>query len=644
MTLRDIAFKNIKGNFSKYMMYYLSNTLVVMVFFIFANFIFTPDIAEVGAMGTKGRLASQAMMLCEYVIIIFSLFFTSYSISSFLKSREKEFGLLALFGLTKREIRKFVMYENMVVSIVSIITGLLLGVLFSRLFFMAVSAILLFDSATAFTISTKAVLITAISFLVIFQGTSFITTLKIKNNNIVQLLKGARVPKKEPNFSIFKAVLAILFIAIGYGLAFFSGIAIIITMFPILFFTVTGTYFLFSQFSVYFTRKLKSKEGIYYNGINMLTLSQIIYKIKDNATILFIVSVLGAVTLTASATVYSYQQSLKTAIEQYTPQDINYIESGEGAHEVLPQGAVEEVLNKHSLEISFHNQTPLIKASNLEIIDENSDYKNFYVISNQAYNALAEQYKRKKVTLSEGEAILNVYNFKLAFKSEEYQKDYVKLNINNQEMSFTLVDNVNGSVLNADNNNTNIVVINDKEFESLLSTISPADRLVYYGYSLKNWQRAETAMEELTAMVPEDSTFYQRVSTYVVVMQSAAIILFIGSFIAILFFLATGSIIYFKMFNELYEDRQQFISLRRIGMTNGETKRIVSQQTKIIFFLPFLVIFTHSAFAIKTLSDLLLSNLTLYFLTVAGIYLAFQTLYYFVAKYMYMRQIKRIFI
>ena len=106
MTLRDIAYKNIKGNFSKYVMYYLSNTLVVMVFFIFANFITNPSMSKLGSLGMKGVLTKEAMVMCEIVILVFTFFFTNYSISNFLKTREKEFGLLSMFEIGRASCRE----------------------------------------------------------------------------------------------------------------------------------------------------------------------------------------------------------------------------------------------------------------------------------------------------------------------------------------------------------------------------------------------------------------------------------------------------------------------------------------------------------------------------------------------------------
>ncbi len=136
MTINNIAIKNIKGNLNKYAMYYLSNVIVVTIFFIFANFIYNPGVSSSNISDkTISDAASRLMYLCEFVIIIFTFIFSNYSITSFLKSREKEFGLLSMFGLTKGQIRQYVMFENVIISIFSIITGLFFGILFSKLFF-----------------------------------------------------------------------------------------------------------------------------------------------------------------------------------------------------------------------------------------------------------------------------------------------------------------------------------------------------------------------------------------------------------------------------------------------------------------------------------------------------------------------------
>ncbi|WP_352420665.1 ABC transporter permease [Proteiniborus sp.] len=656
MTLRDIAYKNIKGNFNRYVMYYLSNTLVVLVFFIFANFIFNPTVSKVGTLGTKGVLAANTMIVCEVLILVFTFLFTFYSISNFLKSREKEFGLLSMFGLTKAEIRRYVIYENLFVSLISIISGLLLGILFSKLFFMAITVIMVLDVEVPFLISVKAVVITAISFIALFQGISFIVTFRIKNNNIAELLKGARVAQPIPKFSVAKTVIAISFIGIGYGMAVLSGMWIILTMFPVLFFTVTGTYFLFSQFSVFVTSKLKGNKKVFYNGTNMITLSQIIYKLKDNAKVLFIVSILGAITLTASASVYSVQQSIKAKVQLSHPHDISFMETGIGLNDMSILQKSEEILEKHGNELSNKNQVSLLKAKNQDKPVNDHKEKNpyrkpniedFYVMSNSDYNLLAEQFRKEKITLTEGKVYVNSYEFVIMGAKDEklfIGNEFLTLIINGEPNKFKLVGEATGGVIDADSNKTNVAIVSDADFDKFKANTPKEKQIMYYGYNIKDWLKSGNAVKEIGSIVPQNENilFSEKITDFADIMQTTSLFLFIGTFISILFFIATGSIIYFKMFNEIQKDRQEFISLRKMGMTNGEMRRIISTQSFIVFFLPFIVTFSHASFALIALSNLLSDDITLYFLTIAAIYLVFQTFYYVFAKTMYTKQIRNL--
>lgn len=118
-------------------------------------------------------------------------------------------------------------------------------------------------------------------------------------------------------------------------------------------------------------------------------------------------------------------------------------------------------------------------------------------------------------------------------------------------------------------------------------------------------------------------------------MQVLSVLLFLGTFIAIIFFVATGSILYFKMFNEIQKDKQDFIGLKKIGVTQQEIKKIVSIQSFTMFFLPLTVAMLHAAFAVKSVGLLY----TKYFIFIAAIYLVLQTIYYLFAKWMYVKQI-----
>ncbi|WP_164880482.1 ABC transporter permease [Clostridium manihotivorum] len=219
----------------------------------------------------------------------------------------------------------------------------------------------------------------------------------------------------------------------------------------------------------------------------------------------------------------------------------------------------------------------------------------------------------------------------------------LKLNIEGKSVTYTLRDEISGGIINADQNYANTVVISDEDFSKVKSW-TKADKLkVYYGYNLKDSMKAEKAVTEMKDQIPKEmkSRFNERVTDFTEVMKSMSLFFFIGTFISILFFIATGSILYFKLFNEVQKDKQEFIALKKMGMSFGEIKKVVNIQCAIMFFIPFAVAFLHTCFAIKALSNILRSNLSIYLMLIVCIYLLFQIIYYLFAKAMYIRQISR---
>ncbi|MCY6960110.1 FtsX-like permease family protein [Clostridium brassicae] len=651
MTINNIAIKNIKGNLNKYVMYYLSNVIVVTIFFIFANFIYNPSVST-GNISDKtiGDVASRLMYLCEFVIIIFTFIFSSYSITNFLRSREKEFGLLSMFGLTKGQIRRYVMFENIIISIVSIITGIFFGMMFSKLFFMAVSVILDLNSEIPFLISSKAVKITVASFLILLNVISFITSFKIKNNNIAELLKGERIPKETPKFSKVKSTLAIILILSGYVVGLLSKTAIILTMIPILIVVIIGTRFLFSQFSVYFTNKLQNNKNVYYKGINMITLSQIIYKLKDNAKVLFITSILSGITLASAISVYSLQKVTLSSLEENCPQDIGFIEQGINSHKVIPNGKVEDILKKYKFDIKYKNKIELIKGKNNDIMQETKkntygikiNKTDFNIMSQSSFNELAKQYDKKSLDLKNGQVVIYTYDLTNNIVNQKTELPFnnqknLNLNISGKVSSFDILDNLKGGIINADTENTNTIIVSNSDFQKLWNKVSDSNKCIYYGYNIKHNLKAVSAVTEIKNEVTKSQKnfFTERVISAAGLMQILSVLLFIGTFIAMIFFIATGSILYFKMFNEIEKDKQDFVGLKKIGVTQEEIKKAVSIQSFTMFFLPLTVATLHAVFAVKSVGLLYAK----YFIFIAGIYLVLQTIYYLFAKWMYVKQI-----
>ncbi len=645
MKLSDIAYKNVTGSLYKYIMYYLSNALAVTIFFIFANFIFNPSIAEVKNAGSPGLITAQALVMCEFVIVIFSVLFINYSITNFLKSREKEFGLLTLLGMSQSQVRAYIIYENLIVTAASIGTGLFFGIIFSKLFFMAVAVVLDVEGGIPFGLSTKAALLTVGCFAALFQGINLFCVFKMKSRNIVELLKGARIPRPAPRFSVVKSVLAILFLTTGYLLALLTYKSIIATMLPIVISTVLGTYFLFTQFSVLFTRLLQGNRTLFYRGTNMVTLSQMIYKLKDNARVLFIIAISGAVTLTAAGSVYSLQGWLKSSWMLHIPQDISLTVRAEYATDVPDIHKIEEAIERRNAAIQYKSKISLLQAINAEhssSISESYNDRDLLIMSNSDHNRRAKELQLKPVNLKEEEALVYTYQAYDVKKNVFLDREFLNVKVGSAVNRYKLTEERRVGLINPNQQTLNVLVLQDSQFNKLYEQATESEKWVYYGYNLKRWEDAASVTRELKGTVAsgKNQLFFERITQFTPIMTLMNLLLFIGVFIAILFFISTGSIIYFKMFTEIQRDKAEFTSLRKIGMTDGEMARIINTQTAVIFFLPFVVAVVHAAFAVGALEKLLQADLKVYALTVVGIYFACQLIYFVFAKSMYTRQIR----
>ena len=219
MGISDLAVSNVKGNLYRYLMYYLSNSFAVTVFFIFSNFIFHPSmsIKNIGGHPVAQMGVVNGLIASQIIIVIFSILFVGYSTSIFLKSRGKEFGLLSLYGMTRGQIRKYVFIENTMISVLSIVTGIMSGMIFSKLFFMAMGVFL--EVSLPLNISLKALGLTILIFFILFEAISVLMLFQIRNKEIVQQLKASKIPKTIPSFS--KQEPGLVLLIIGYGIAWF---------------------------------------------------------------------------------------------------------------------------------------------------------------------------------------------------------------------------------------------------------------------------------------------------------------------------------------------------------------------------------------------------------------------------------------
>ncbi|MFF2480759.1 FtsX-like permease family protein [Paenibacillus sp. NPDC058071] len=643
MTFRSLALSNIRGNWRSYSAFFWSSVFSVIIFYIYAAFLFHPDVVSGHIL--QAQQVRTGMEFCLYIIVIFSFLFVLYSNSAFLKTRKQQFGLLTLFGMTRMQLRKMVIWESVIIALLSIGAGIGFGMLFSKLFFMALGVMLKVAEPIPFAAPLKALGMTGAGFFILFLVIAIFTSTRVGKAEIIDLLKAGRKPKGELVFSKWLVALAIVCLSAAYGMALTMKINTFLITAPLILVTVIiGTYFMFTQLSVLLIRLLQKRKGLFYNRTNMLVLSQLGYKLKDNARILFMVSIMSAVILTASGTFYLMQVGYKKQVTSWSPYTIAVIEEGTKSHDVIDPAKMKAILeeNGHPVE----REVQFTGAAINKIVytntgggerDLRNDNTKVIVLSATDYNRLAELQGLPTVVVPQDKVILD--------SSWNSYVRSVRGELNGKPIELTVsgtTDKTEGSFMNRTNYEMFYLIMDDFAFTKLMADIPDEERVVVYGYAVKQWDKAGKAVAQATEHVSgEKLNQIEKGSTeyYDRYQQSSSLTLFIGLFISLLFFIASGSLIYFKLFTELQEDQAQFRALKRIGMTKQEIRRVSVSQIAIIFYIPCVVGTIHALFAMRALDRLMGSSIWLYSLLVVGIFVVMQTAYFLVASSSYLKAV-----
>ncbi|QGH33436.1 FtsX-like permease family protein [Gracilibacillus salitolerans] len=635
MTFRQFAFNNVKRNSRQYLSYFFSCMFSVAVFFIYAVIMFHPEIQN----HDFRDVVQSGITAVEVIIFGFSFLFVLYSTGAFIKSRKKEYGILMTLGISKSQLNRLLILENSIIGLVSIIAGILIGTLFSNLFIMGFSNLLGLENSLGFQISWKALLLTFVGYFIMFELNSLIVVWTLRVNSIVNLFLGAKAPKRTPKFSWILAIIGFLLVIAAYYLAWTSDLLSIgYRMLPILGLIIPGTYLLFTQFSVLFIHLLKKNKHLYFKKTNILTISELGYKLKDHARLLFFVTILSAVAFTASGVLYGVFDSAETEASVYVPQDVSFLSKGEENIDKMDEEVSKFTKTLDEEKIDYQALT-VDRTQALTMIDGVETWVD--ILSYSDYKSLLELNDEELTeNLGENEMMVMLATFEMTFSNRISDE----LTIESENNQQTLQTKIVPTIVNSNYHTRHTVVVNDEMYKEFASVAEPNEKYRYIALTFDDWVANAELIDETVDKIDNEivSGIDTKANTYLAMRNSLSYALFFGLFISVLFFLAAGSILYFKIYQDLDKDVRQYHALYRIGLTIGEMKKIATQQVAYLFFIPFILAVIHAGFAFKALQNMLESSVLIPSVTLISGYLLVYAIYFFFIRGLYIRKIKQV--
>ncbi|HDR3887455.1 TPA: ABC transporter permease [Bacillus cereus] len=650
MTFRQFAFNNVIRSKRTYLAHFLSSTFAIMIFFTYALLAFHPNLqGDLATSVTINTVAKSGLQISQGLIFFFSFFFILYSVSAFLKTRKKDFGILMLHGMSRSQLNKLVFIENIIIGIASILTGITIGMAFSKFILIMSNNLLIIDKGLPFYMPFKAIGITFGAFFLLFLFISLFTTRLVNVEQLVELIKAEEKPKPEPKASFWLSLFALICMGLGYTAVFHSINAIqykgsnyvLFMMGAGGSFVVLGTYFLFTQLSVYVLRALKKRENIFFKKTNILTISDLVYQLKDNAKMFFMVTIISTVAFTAVGTCMGLGNS--SMAESESPFAFSYQSYNNNHLEKEHLKKIESEL--HDGEFNFKQVTYSIKQIRDTLYNSNLLST---VIKLSDYNKLAKAFGFEKESLKdENDSVVipsrkvantksNQNNFQLLYR--DIKKDmHVNKILTPKELQDTRVT---------------IIIVPDAVYNQMI----PDPENYYFentinGFIVQDWEKTKKVAENIVAAFQKDNkginehivdsekyTFSALILTWIEMRQGFGLASIMSVLIGIVFFTFAASFLYFRLYTDLERNQQQYKMIAKVGLSKPELKKVVSRQLTLLFFLPISIAITHSTVAFMALQKLANFSVLGSSVMVLICFLVLQIIYFYFVRSQYLKK------
>ena len=647
-----LAKQNIRNNKSTYIPY------IITCIFCIAMIYMMEFLRDCPTLDQAVRQADEVRMIVftgEIVVEIFCIIFLIYSNSFLMKRRQKEIGLYNILGLERNHIGIVMFLETIITSIGSLAGGIAAGIIGSKLALLLLLKLLHIPSVLGFYISVKGIFTCLFMFGIVFLMILFLNLAKIHLSRPVELLRGNNTGEKEPAAKWLMALIGFICLGAGYYLAVTTESPIkAITIFLLaVILVMAGTYLLFTAGSIVILKFLRLRKSFYYRTGNFISISGMLYRMKQNAIGLASICILSTgVLLMISMTVsiyfgmndimlnrypYDVDMSVTSISEEECQTAIEAFEKAIADNKVPVEKSVEEIYL--DIVCSKNGDQILIKPANTI---RNSDSVLVLSLLNQA------EYERLtgiSANLNDGEIF--------AWYPSAVQKDSVTVD----ETEFTVKKWLDKNPLtcgeDAVSDNAVLVVTDEdfKKFDEMRTEMykgvssAPAgeDLTLHLGLDITGSETDKidfgTPVMEVVKDLKKNGGLSEnswitsgiRQQEYESYYADNGSLLFIGIFLGSLFLMGTAMIIYYKQISEGYEDQKRFEIMQKVGLSRREVRSSVRRQILMVFFLPLLMAMLHITMAFPMIRRMLLlfgmTNTKLFIGCTAGTVLIFAVVY-----------------
>ena len=653
--LFKLSLKNIKKSFKDYAIYFLTLVLGVAIFYVFnamdsQQAMLELNDAEKEIIGLMNEFLGGVSI---FVAIVLG-FLIIYASRFLIKRRKKEFGIYLTLGMGKRDVSKILLMETFIIGIISLVAGLIIGIIASQ--FMSIVVANLFEadmSEFTFVFSKAAAIKTIFYYVIIYLIVMIFNVFAVTKYKLIDLLNASKKGEKIKVRSLGLSVVIFLIAAVILGVAYYFatqrldsldlfGTSILLG--------IIGTFLLFFGISGFILKLVQSNKKLYLKNLNIFILRQINSKVNTTVFSMSIICLLLFFTITIFSSAWSINVSLKNDLQYGTPADVlvyTYSDAeGKTAKNILTKvGYNLDNFAEYTESYTYGFDTVTVGSLLTPILnDVQKDYPNLLVdnwlpvMTISDYNKIASFYGNQTYTLNEDEFILVAdYEQMLQYENKALAKG-VTIQIGDKTLHNKYKECVEGLLQMSGNKaNTGIVVVPD---DIDISSSEITENFLAANFKGDKDEANSELMSYMDEINGEGAVADTKIDIYTASTGLRAIMIFIGLYLGIIFLISSAAILALKELSDSSDNKEKYGMLRRIGVDDRKLNKALFIQIGIFFMLPLLVAIIHSVFGIMSASKIMesmsvttnISSIAMTALLIIAIYGGYFIVTYFTSK------------
>lgn len=617
-----ISIKNVRKSFKDYSIYFLTLTLAVCIFYSFNSIESQKALVEISA--SKKSYINDFNIIISYISIFVAVILGSlilYANNFLIKKRNKELGIYMTLGMGKSKISKILVFETIIVGIVSLISGLLLGLIASQGLSVLVSKLFDFNmSEYNFIISISSMGKTIVYFGIMFLLVIVFNTYIISKYKIIDLLtlgrKTEKIKFKNPLVYLVTFILCVVSLASAYIIVLKVGLNFEDSRFiKSIILGVVGTFLFFYSLAGFVLYIVKKNKKVYFKGLNIFVVKQINSKINTNFVSMSVICLMLFLTIVILSTGFSFKSALESGLQGATPFDASaymYISEDDKVKSIKELFEKAGIMFNKDDKVTYYNEYS--NGEKLSDVMPGQDFNNMnYLVSYikiSEYNQIRKLQNETPITLSNDEVLITSNFSKILPFIQEYMKNNKTIKIDNKVYNFKN-ENVIKHNLKTDymENNIFTIVVNDK----LCDNMNVSSSIVNVNFASNNNEKSQEDFDNKIKSIYSSSNIDydelgfvlggSRTSIYDGNKGMTTTILFVGIYLGIVFLISSMAVLALQQLSEASDSMDRYVSLQKLGASKKSIIKTIFMQTLIYFSIPILLALVHSIIGIQVAND-----------------------------------------